>query len=219
MKKTAVKKRILLLLTIIIFAVSALPADTEVWMGFGFISHKAVLDPSEKSNFWAYLPQKKDDEGNNIPKDTSTIKSVTFIGPALDISVIPYIKVPIGLKLSTELLFPAGYNGGEGYRSFNFDFKNRNMLGITYDQSFSEQFGIFIEAGYEFDHYRIAATNEKNHKGKPEFNRFNNHALYAELGFLATVNNGYFKFGINYSHSIINKASSSDMIFAGGFKF
>ena len=183
--------------------ISSLSANFEAWVGTGFINHTSHLDKSEINEFVTM---------------SGDINKVIYIGPTIDITAIPYNTIPVGITLSSQMLFPTGYNTAT-FRSYNYDFKNRNMIGISYNKSFTDKFGIFLKMGYEFDFYRNSTTNNKNSKEPIEYNKFYNHSLYGELGLLTTINNGYFKFGINYSHSLINKAYSYDFIFAGGFRF
>ena len=204
MNKSTLRK----LITITLMAsVVLLSLNAEIMIGTGFISHKATIDESERINF------------KTINSNYNSIESINYIGPTLDVSYIPFAKVPIGIELSSEILFPIGYNDTNVFRSYHADFKNRNMIGLTYAQSFSQNFGMFAGTGYEYYIYRIASTNYRNSREPFEYNYLTNHSCYGELGLLTTIEHGYFKFGVNYSHSVINKASSFDLIFAGGFKF
>ena len=182
-------------------------AGFDIWLGTGFVTHNYYPDVEEKQ----YLEA--------IRTDTDFIEKLMYLGPSLDIHIFPYDVVPVALKIESDILFPIGYNEGYGYRSFNFDFKNRLMVGISYNQSYSAHFGMCLEFGYEYDYNRIATTNIKNMYYEPEYYRFSNHALYGNIALLTTTRQGYFKFGIDYSHSIINSSNSFNWIFKGGICF
>ena len=198
--------RFLLLLLISLFSFS-LYASCSLWIGTGFISNKTYLDETEKQNFKTMLA------------DFQNLKNINYIGPTLDIMFIPYNSIPIGLKLATQPLFPVGYNGTQDFRTFHGDLKNKTMVSLAYADTFSDTFGLTVEMGYEYDYYRIEKTNQQNTTNKSDYTYFDNHALFGEICLLTTMPNAYFKFGCNYSHSIINTSQSYDFIFSGGFKF
>ena len=162
--KTSILKKIITISLISSVVLSSLNA--EVMIGTGFISHTANLDVTEKINF------------KTMNSDYDSIESVNYIGPTLDIAYIPIIKVPLGIEVSSEILFPIGYNMDQYFMSYHADFKNRNSIGLTYAQTFSQNYGFFAGTGYEYDFYRMASTNYRNNKEPFEYNYFSNHSWY-----------------------------------------
>lgn len=197
------KKYVTFLLLVVFFSLPV-HAGVTTWIGAGFISHDVTIAEENKKYYeLTYSPD---------------ISSVKMIGPQLEVMLLPFAPLTLGVMLKNQILFPIAYDSSS-FRSLYFDFKNRLMLGLSYNHIFSESFGLFIEGGFEYDSYRIAKRNDKNNKLPVEYFRFDNFGLFIEGGVLATIEHGYFKFGYNYEFSLKNKESGMGIVFAGGYRF
>ena len=206
-----IKKNILIFLFAILTAIN-LFAETDIWVGTGFYYLEYFPDATEKPNYSVTNGQ-----GELIINPDTLIK-MNYLGPSLDLTVYPVSTIPVGLSLCNQVLFPIGQNNDK-YTSYHFDLKNRTTLNVSYAQSFSETLGLFADLGFVYDYHRIAKTNIWNSKAKPEYNTFDNYGIHGDLGFLTRIDNGYFKFGFDFYHSLKNSAKSYNLIFAGGYSF
>ena len=207
--------RKILLVCILLILSNSIFAHVSPWLGTGLINDTTNLDSSEKKYFQTIMQ----DSNGKLIGNTDDIENIIYLGPSFDFTIFPYKAIPIGISLSDQLLFPIGYNNNISFISYNTDLKNKFRIGLSYAQSFTSKFGLFLDTGFEYNHYRTAKENLKNNKGTPDYFRFDNYGLYGALGLLTEIEHGYFKFGFDYYHSLLNNNSSYSLIFMGGYIF
>lgn len=207
--------KLLIITLILVGPLATLSATVQTWLGLGFIGHTYTVAADEQQYFKSYEEYIKN---NNPSLDSVKIDKINMIGPSFDFSFYPYYEIPIGIKISDNIVFPTGVNGEMQFRSYHGDLNNRLKIGISYAQSYSDKFGLFADFGFEYDFIRIETNNIKNNKSELSYVTFDNYGLYGEIGFLTTIETGYFKFGCGYNRSLKNESSGIDFIFSGGFR-
>ena len=217
MKKLKTAFYILLLATI---SISPAFADFQIWLGTGFISNTETIAEENRSYYQTFKEYYDERRPEGTPEmSLSDINSINLIGPSIDLSIYPYYEIPVGIKLTNQILFPVGINSKESYRTYSGDMKYRLLATLDYSQQYTSYFGMFAGFGIEYEYNHIAKTNKWNSTEKPDYHNFLNYGLYGEIGLLTTVSKGYFKIGIDYYHSLKNESSSYSMQLTGGYRF
>ena len=209
-----------LIITILLVANISIFADFQTWIGTGLISTTNTIDSSDRQFYQTYIDYHNERRPAGSPEmSLDELKSINMLGPSLDLSLFPDYRIPIGIKISNHFLFPVGMNSSKSFRTHYGDMKYRLLVTLDYAQQYTANFGMFAGFGFEFEHNMIAKSNKWNSTEQPDFHHFSNYGLYGELGLLTTINNGYFKLGIDYNHSLKNNDYSYSMLLSGGFRF
>ena len=147
---------------------------------------------------------------------------LNIIGPQLEFAYSPLSNehLALGLKVLGSYGFVTGING-EHYLSRNNDFRATAEIGLTFSYNFMNTTGFFLDAGFSYDWYRIANTNDENNKNPVNYVKFSEYGIKGTLGIITRNRNSYYKFGISYGQNLSSeiKGFSLGMLVAGGFIF
>lgn len=201
MKKTM----ILVLLSLLIACnLSALSFD----LGLGMTSEKDFLDDSSKSIY------------KNMNSQFEKINWIERIGPYMDFTFYPLGRY-LGVQVASETLFPIGYGIDElkGYKMYNLEFKENAGIFITSNLLFSGNSGLYLGFGANYSYARMADENHKNDKTPVIYYSYQDVSLLGKLGIITEIEDGFFRFGLAYGHSLINDGFTINITASGGFKF
>lgn len=198
-------KRLLILL---VLAIAIMPL-------FAFEFRSGVIANVEReylSNNAKYLV--KDIEKYNLAT------YLNLIGPQIELAFSPLATkdFALGIKALASYGFITGINGAP-YLARNNDYKISTELGISFSYNFTNKTGVFLDACFNYDWFRVATTNYPNSKDPLTYVKFQEYGIKGALGVMTRNVNSYYKFGISFGKNLSNEFQgfSLGMLVAIGF--
>lgn len=166
--------------------------------------------------------------------DYRDVSYINLMGPQVEIAFNPLSndKYTLGLRALGSYELVPGINGAIpesvkknldiNINDFRIkDYRISAELGLTFSYNFMNTTGVFLDAGFNYDWYRIATTNDPNNKKPVTYVKFNEYGIKGTLGIITRNRNSYYKFGFSYSKNLSNnfKGFSLGLLVAGGFVF
>lgn len=198
---------------LIAISLSPLCAKVEVWLGFGGITGFDFLTRD--------FIKKLQSDTVETPDFKGRVEYLDLIGPYYEISIFPYVEIPLSIDISGSTSFIVGIQGNS-FISRHLDFRQNLKIGSSYLYMFKEDTGLYFSLGYFVSWTRISTTNYKNNKLVT--NHIINQDMGVSLGFgvVTRFRNAFFKFGLTSDKVIQLKDSSGlsvDLFVGGGFVF